>query len=84
MERTAKELYPDVSVDFIYQVTFSELEREKLQTQYLMKPIIQAEEDRTFLRTRYKMLKFVRDNKLDVDLQFYHNPRYYDSSIPLF
>lgn len=49
-----------------------------------MTPVIRAEEDRAFLRERYKMLRFVRDNNLPVDLQFYHNPRYFDSSIPLF
>ena len=62
----------------------SELKREKMQGECLLSPIIIAEKDREMLRQRYRMLRYVNDNDLKVDLNFYHNKRYLDASVPLF
>lgn len=66
-----------------YHVT-TEVQREKKQCELLIEPLVMAESDRQLLRERYRMLRFVRESSLPVDLRFYHNPRYLDSSIPLF
>ena len=67
-----------------FYILSSELRREELQTLFLMKPIVQAEKDRETIRKRLQLLRAVKERGINVDLQFYHNSRYEDSSIPLF
>lgn len=61
-----------------------ELNREEKQFEILVGTLLMGEKDLKFLRRRYELLKFAKENNLNVDFEFYKNPRYDAAAVPLF